>query len=128
VGLTGRAWVAAGAILAGLAVAAGAFGAHALRGTLPAERLSVFETAARYQMYHAVGLVLVGLLASRLPGGALTAAGWLFTAGIALFSGSLYLVALAGARWAGAITPLGGICFLAGWVCLAAAGIRKGPS
>lgn len=105
-----------------MAVAAGAFGAHALRARLPADLLAVFETAARYQMYHALALLGVALLAARVPSGAASAAGWLFVAGIVVFSGSLYALALTGVRILGAVTPLGGLCFLAGWVALALAG------
>ena len=108
------------------AVAAGAFGAHALRARLAPEMLAVFETGARYQMYHALALLAAAWVASQWPSGAATAAGWLFTAGIVLFSGSLYLLALTGTRWLGAITPLGGVAFLAGWVALALAGWRLG--
>jgi uncharacterized membrane protein YgdD (TMEM256/DUF423 family) len=122
-------WVL-GCIFGFLGVGAGAFGAHALRARLPADLLAVFETGARYQMYHALALLAVATIASRAPTGAASAAGWLFTAGIVLFSGSLYLLALTGTRWLGAITPLGGVCFLAGWAALAlagwAAGIGKG--
>jgi uncharacterized membrane protein YgdD (TMEM256/DUF423 family) len=103
-------------------VAAGAFGAHALRARLPADLLAVWETAARYQLIHALALLVVALAASRAASGAVTAAGWLFTAGIVLFSGSLYALALSGVRVLGAITPLGGVCLLAGWAALALAG------
>jgi uncharacterized membrane protein YgdD (TMEM256/DUF423 family) len=111
-------WVM-GCVFGFLGVAAGAFGAHALRGRVPADMLAVFETAARYQMYHALAL-LAASSAARRGGG--TAAGWLFAAGIVVFSGSLYLLALTGTRWLGAITPIGGACFLAGWGVLACAG------
>ncbi|HSC58242.1 MAG TPA: DUF423 domain-containing protein [Gemmatimonadales bacterium] len=114
-----RTFAALGALSAGLAVAAGAFGAHALKGHLSAEDLAVFETGARYQMYHALALLAVAWAASRWPGPSVTAAGWLFVAGTILFSGSLYALALSGVRWLGAITPLGGVAFLAGWACLA---------
>jgi uncharacterized membrane protein YgdD (TMEM256/DUF423 family) len=107
-----------GAAFGFLGVAAGAFGAHALRGRVPADMLAVFETGARYEMYHALALLAVALAAARAPSGALRAAGWLFAAGIVVFSGSLYLLALTGIRVLGAITPLGGLCFLAGWVAL----------
>ena len=107
-----------GALFALAAVAAGAFGAHALRDRLTPERLAVFETAARYQMYHALGLVAVAWALTRWPGPLPVWAGWLFVGGTALFSGSLYLLALTGARWWGAITPLGGLALLAGWLCL----------
>jgi uncharacterized membrane protein YgdD (TMEM256/DUF423 family) len=113
-----------GALSAFLAVAAGAFGAHALRVRLAPDLLAVFETAARYQMYHALGLVAVAWAAARWPGGLVEWAGWLFVAGTVLFSGSLYGLALTGVRWLGAITPLGGVAFLAGWLCLALAARR----
>jgi uncharacterized membrane protein YgdD (TMEM256/DUF423 family) len=101
-----------------IAVAAGAFGAHALRARLSPELLAVFETAARYQMYHALGLLAVAWAATRWPGALPHWAGWFFVIGTLLFCGSLYALALTGARWLGAITPLGGVAFLAGWVCL----------
>jgi uncharacterized membrane protein YgdD (TMEM256/DUF423 family) len=111
-----------GCVLAFLAVAAGAFGAHALRGRIAADLLPVFETAARYHMYHALALLAVALAASRWPQGGWGLPGWLFVAGIVVFSGSLYLLALTGVRWLGAVTPIGGVCFLAGWAALALAG------
>jgi uncharacterized membrane protein YgdD (TMEM256/DUF423 family) len=104
-----------------VAVAAGAFGAHALRARLAPDLLAVFETAARYQMYHALALLAVAWVASRWPGPLPQWAGWLFVGGMVLFSGSLYALALSGVRWLGAITPLGGAAFLAGWICLALA-------
>ena len=107
------------AVLAGLSVAAGAFGAHSLKGIISADMLVVFETAVRYQMYHALALLIVSGMPSDFPERGLRAAGWCFVAGIILFSGSLYVVALTSIRWMGAITPLGGIAFLAGWVTLA---------
>jgi uncharacterized membrane protein YgdD (TMEM256/DUF423 family) len=107
-----------GAVLAGLAVAAGAFGTHALRGILPPERVEVFETAARYQFYHALGLLTVAWLAERRPSRALAWAGWGFLLGMVLFCSSLYLLALTGLRWLGALAPLGGLSFLAGWGAL----------
>lgn len=110
-----------GCVFGFMAVAAGAFGAHALRARLGAEMLAVWETAARYQMYHALALLAVAMGASRWPAGGWGAAGWLFTAGIVVFCGSLYLLAFTGTRWLGAITPIGGVCFLAGWVMLALA-------
>ncbi|MBW3630116.1 MAG: DUF423 domain-containing protein, partial [Gemmatimonadetes bacterium] len=113
-----------GSLFALLGVAAGAFGAHALRARLTPDLLAVWETAARYQMYHALALLVVAHGASRWPAAGWGAAGWLFTAGIVIFSGSLYVLALSGARWLGAITPLGGLAFLAGWVMLALAGSR----
>ncbi len=102
-----------------LAVAAGAFGAHALRQRLSSDMLSVFETGARYQMYHALGLLAVAWAASNRPGPALHLAGWCFAVGTVLFSGSLYLLSFTGSRVIGAITPLGGTAFLLGWLSLA---------
>jgi uncharacterized membrane protein YgdD (TMEM256/DUF423 family) len=104
-----------------ISVAAGAFGAHGLKGRLDPQALAVFETGTRYQMYHALGLVAAGWALTRWPGPWALRAGWLFVAGTVLFSGSLYALALSGARWLGAITPLGGAGFLLGWICLAIA-------
>lgn len=114
-----RTFAGIASVSAGLAVAAGAFGAHALRARLSPEALGAFETGARYQMYHALALFVVAWAESRWPGTLVTAAGWLFVAGTVLFSGSLYALALSGTRWWGAVTPLGGLCFLAGWSALA---------
>jgi len=108
-----------GCVSALVAVALGAFGAHALRARLVPDMLAVFEVAVRYQMYHALALLAVGVVAGRLPGGTVTTAGWLFVAGTVLFSGSLYLLAFTGQRWLGAITPLGGLAFLGAWATLA---------
>ncbi|MHB1847065.1 MAG: DUF423 domain-containing protein [Deltaproteobacteria bacterium] len=113
-----------GAILGFVGVAAGAFGAHALRARLTPELLTVFETGARYELYHALALLAVGLAAARDPSPLWGWAGGFFTAGIVLFSGSLYALALTGTRWLGAITPVGGLCLLAGWALLAVAGAR----
>jgi len=116
---TGRSpLIALGAVNAALAVAAGAFAAHGLRDRLEARALEVFETAARYQMYHALAMVLAGVIATRGLAGAGTA-GWIFQVGIVVFSGSLYALALTDVKVLGAITPLGGIAFLAGWTWLA---------
>jgi len=113
------------ALLGGLAVALGAFGAHALESRLTAQLLQTYETGVRYHFYHALGLIAVVYAVGRWPQSNLpVAAGWLFVAGILLFSGSLYLLALTGVRWLGAITPLGGVAFLAGWFCLALAAWR----
>lgn len=114
-----RIFFSLGALSALISVAAGAFGAHALRERLTPEYLGVFETAARYQMYHALALLAVAWASSRWPGQLPQWAGWLFVAGTLLFSGSLYALALSGVRWVGAITPLGGMALLAGWLCLA---------
>ena len=112
-------WLLAGGINGFVAVAAGAFGAHALKARLPADLLAIFDTGARYHLVHAVMLVAVALLAKVKPAPALDIAGWGFLAGIVLFSGSLYVLALSGVRWLGAITPLGGVAFLLGWATLA---------
>ncbi len=109
-----------GSISGGLAVALGAFGAHALKARLTSDLLTTFETGVRYQMYHALALLAVAVAITRASdSGLLNAAGWLFVAGTLLFSGSLYLLCLTGKRWLGAITPLGGLAFIAGWICLA---------
>jgi uncharacterized membrane protein YgdD (TMEM256/DUF423 family) len=108
-----------GAVSGFIAVAAGAFGAHSLRDRLTPEYVSVFETGVRYQMYHALALLAVAWVIERGGGTSAQWAGWLFVIGTVLFSGSLYGLALTGIRWMGAITPLGGVAFLAGWVCLA---------
>ena len=117
-------WFAAGSVLCGLGVALGAFGAHGLRGRLSGEMLAVFETGVRYHFIHALGLFAVSWAASRWPGPLVGAAGWLFVAGILIFSGSLYVLSIGGVRWLGAVTPLGGLCMLAGWGLLAAAALR----
>lgn len=124
-----RGFAFAGSISAFIAVAAGAFGAHALRARIAPDLLAVFETGNRYQMYHALALFAVATLAARLTDPALPRlAGWLFLAGTVLFSGSLYALALTGTRWLGAITPLGGLCFLGGWAVLAVAVVKGGIS
>lgn len=111
-----------GALLGFLAVALGAFGAHALRSRVSPALVETFETGVRYQMYHALALLACAWALARSPGGAWAgAAAWLFLAGSVLFCGSLYVLTLSGARWWGAVTPLGGLAFLAGWACLARA-------
>ncbi|MBM4440988.1 MAG: DUF423 domain-containing protein [Candidatus Rokubacteria bacterium] len=113
-----RLFAVLGAVAAFTAVALGAFAAHGLKPRLPADLFDVFEVGARYHMYHALALFAVAWTAARAPGGAVNAAGWLFVAGIVLFSGSLYALAVTGVRPLGAITPIGGACFLAGWIAL----------
>lgn len=108
-----------GAMFALLGVALGAFGAHGLRDTVSPADMATFETAVRYQIYHALGLLVVARTAARWPRGAVTAAGWLFVVGILVFSGSLYTVVLADQPWVGAITPVGGLCLVSGWGLLA---------
>jgi uncharacterized membrane protein YgdD (TMEM256/DUF423 family) len=104
-----------------LGVALGAFGAHGLRGRLSADMLAVFETGVRYQLYHTLALMVTAMLMARLGGWLFTLAGWCFTIGIVLFSGSLYALAISGVTVLGAVTPIGGLAFLAGWACLAIA-------
>jgi uncharacterized membrane protein YgdD (TMEM256/DUF423 family) len=111
-------------ILAFLSVAAGAFGAHGLKTRLSPEMLSTFETGVRYHFYHAIALFLAAWAYMRWPTSATATAGWLFVAGIVIFSGSLYALTLSGQRWLGAITPFGGLALLAGWLCLAWAAWR----
>jgi uncharacterized membrane protein YgdD (TMEM256/DUF423 family) len=117
-------WFAMGAIAAGIGVALGAFGAHALKSRVSEDLLTVFETGVRYQMYHALALLAVGWAAGRWPGSLINASGWLFTIGIVVFCGSLYLMTFSGARWLGAVTPVGGLCFILGWIALASAALR----
>lgn len=108
-----------GALSAFLAVAAGAFGAHGLRSRLEPELLQVFETGVRYHLFHALALLAVAWASTRWTSDVLGWSGWLFVAGTLLFSGSLYLLSVTGIRWLGAITPLGGLAFLLGWLGLA---------
>jgi uncharacterized membrane protein YgdD (TMEM256/DUF423 family) len=119
-----RTFFALGCSLAFLAVAAGAFGAHALSDRLPPERLSTFEIAVRYQLAHALALLAVAWATTRWPAGSIVTAGWLFVAGTVVFGGTLYAIALGGPRWLGAVTPIGGVCFLAGWALLAWGALR----
>jgi len=144
--VSGDRWIALGAALAGLAVVCGAFAAHGLDTqlpkqyagqtksvageTVPAARkyIADFKTAAEYQMYHALGLIAVGLLMQRRAAGSLNAAGWCFLLGILFFSGSLYTLVLTGVTWLGAITPIGGLLFIIGWAALAVGTIRRTPN
>ncbi|MDE2942858.1 MAG: DUF423 domain-containing protein [Gemmatimonadota bacterium] len=111
-----RKLLAAGCLLAGLGVAAGAFGAHSLEGRLSAEALAIFDTAARYHMLHALGLILLGLAAARWPEARWRRPGMLMLGGVAVFSGTLYALALSGIGWLGAITPIGGAALIAAWI------------
>ncbi len=113
-----RVFFCIGAVSAFVGVAAGAFGAHGLKERLAPEMLKVFEVGVRYQMYHALALLAAAWAMSRWPGSVGAAGGWLFVAGTVIFSGSLYALSLSGVRWLGAITPLGGLAFLGGWLCL----------
>jgi uncharacterized membrane protein YgdD (TMEM256/DUF423 family) len=113
-----------GALLAMVGVAAGALGAHALKVRLAPDMLAVFEAGVRYQLVHALALLATAWASSRWPGPATSAAGWLFVAGIVLFSGSLYVLALSGVRGLGIVTPFGGLAFILGWGCLVWAAAR----
>lgn len=121
---TVRLFLALGAFNALVAVAAGAFGAHGLKARVAPELLAVFETGARYHMYHSLGLFAVALMATLKPGGLVAASGWSMLAGILLFSGSLYAMTLSGVRALGMITPVGGFGFLIGWLLLGIAAVR----
>jgi uncharacterized membrane protein YgdD (TMEM256/DUF423 family) len=113
-----------GCVSAGLGVAAGAFGAHMLKDLLEPNMLAVYDTATRYQMYHAFGLVLSGLVVRVGRDSGASKAGWLFLAGTLLFCGSLYGVSLLGIRWLGAVTPVGGVLFIVGWLVLGWRGLK----
>jgi len=114
-----RIFLVLGAVFAFLGVTAGAFGAHFLKTVLSPDMQAVFETAVRYQMYHALALLIVGWACEQFPQGSFMPAGWLFAGGVGLFSGSLYALAFTGSTWLGALTPLGGVAFLVGWGWLA---------
>lgn len=118
-----RIFLLVAAILGGFSVAGGAFASHALKEKLTERAIEIFETGARYQMYHALALLLVALLLTRTEplSATLIASGVAFIVGVVIFSGSLYALSLTGIKWLGAITPLGGVAFLVGWICLAVA-------
>jgi uncharacterized membrane protein YgdD (TMEM256/DUF423 family) len=121
-GATAKLILLLGAIAGFSAVALGAFAAHGLRGRLSPDMLAIFETGVRYQMYHGLALIGLAAVADRSP--ALSAAAWCFVAGMLIFSGSLYGLSVSGARWLGAITPIGGVAFLAGWLWVAWVSLR----
>ena len=128
--MSGTTWIRIGAVLGGLAVAAGAFGAHGLKEKIDSRSLEVFETAARYQMYHALAILAVGLLATLgRPVASLNLAGWSFLVGTLIFSGTLYGLSTSGLKWLGAITPIGGVALIVGWFALAiGAGFVASPT
>lgn len=114
-----RVFFAIGSLAALIGVGLGAFAAYGLKARLDSSMLATFEVGVRYHMYHALALLAVGWACTRWPSAWTNASGWLFIAGIVIFSGSLYALSLTGIRWLGAITPIGGLAFLAGWICLA---------
>lgn len=121
-----KSFMAVGALLGALGVALGAFGAHGLKPILTPDMLANFETGVRYHMLHALAMFAAAAVHARASQSRLPAlAGWLFVAGIVVFSGSLYVMALTGLRWLGAITPIGGVALIGGWLCLAAAAARR---
>jgi uncharacterized membrane protein YgdD (TMEM256/DUF423 family) len=117
-------WIAIGSLLGMTGVAAGAFGAHALKTRVEPDMIAIFETAARYQMYHAVALVGLGLFASRIDQSMLQVSGFSFLAGTLIFSGTLYALVLTGNRGLGAVTPVGGALLIFGWLMLAVVAMR----
>ena len=123
--MTPRAWIALGSLLAGLGVAAGAFGAHGLEKRFSAEQLATFEVAVRYQMYHSIALVLVGLLGLRDKFPGLQVAGVSFLGGMVLFSGMLYLYLFTGVKTLALIVPIGGVLMIIGWLALTIAALRR---
>lgn len=116
---------ACGSAFSLLSVLFGAFGAHTLKNKISKEMLDIFEVAVRYQMYHGIGLIVVAWAMSQWQNSLTTAAGWCFIGGILVFSGSLYILSLTNTSWLGAITPIGGLAFIAGWGCLIIAAFRK---
>ena len=117
-------WFAIGSILGAVGVALGAFGAHGLKSRVGPDLLVVWETGVKYHLVHVLALLATAWASDRWGGPWTAAAGWLFVAGIVIFSGSLYVLVLSGQRWLGAITPIGGVAFIAGWVALAVAALR----
>lgn len=122
---TSKRFLSIGAISGALAVMIGAFGAHGLEDRLSAEMLTIYHTGVDYHFYHTFALLVVGLLADRIPSRKLNAAGWCFTAGIIVFSGSLYALSISGITKLGAITPIGGLLLIAGWILLALSIIKS---
>lgn len=119
-----RFWLAVGAINGFIAVAAGAFGAHGLKRIVSPEMIAVFDTGARYQMYHALAMIAVAWVAGRFASPTCSAAGWCFLAGVLIFSGSLYALVLTGQTKLGAVTPIGGVLMLIGWLLLVVTAVR----
>ena len=123
--MTARRCVLAAALALAMAVALGAFGAHALRARLAPDALATYQTAVQYHFWHALGLMAVGILMAQRPAArSLTIAAWLLLVGLLLFSGSLYLLAVTGERWLGAVTPMGGGAFIAAWLFVGCAALK----
>lgn len=120
-----RLFFAIGALMGALGVAFGAFGAHGLKARVTPDLLQIWETGAHYHLIHALALIAASWAIQRFPGGLSVAAGWCFLFGIVIFSGSLYTLAFTGIRWLGAITPIGGVLFIVGWVLLALAAFKR---
>lgn len=121
-----KTFIVIGAIVMALGVILGAFGAHGLKSRLTPDLLAVYHTGVEYHLYHGLGLILVGILMVQFPQlTGLKIGGWLLLAGIVIFSGSLYVLAITGIRWLGAITPIGGLAFIAGWVWIGWSLIRS---
>lgn len=112
-------WIVTGALLAGVAIGLGAFGAHGLKNRITIDYLTVFETGVKYQIYHALGLMLIGILAFHFPSEPLHIPCVFLVTGICLFSGSLYVLSITGIKWIGAVTPFGGLSFIIGWILTA---------
>jgi uncharacterized membrane protein YgdD (TMEM256/DUF423 family) len=108
-----------GALLGLLSVAAGAFGAHALRARLDERAMELFQTSVRYQMFHAIALLAAAWASTRWTGASVRVGGWAFVVGVVVFCGTLYALSFGAPRWLGAITPIGGVSFMVGWACLA---------
>lgn len=125
---TGKVFLLLGSLSAAFGVGAGAFGAHGLKAALSPDLLATYETAVRYQMYHAFGMIAAGLLWAHVPHRLLRAAGWCFVAGTLFFSGSLYALVLSGIRWLGAITPFGGVAFIVGWLLMGLSAFARAQS
>ena len=118
-------WIIAGATFLALAIILGAFGAHIIKSKVSPEDLAIFETGVRYQIYHALGLILIGLIGFHVHQNIIATPALMITTGIIIFSGSLYILVLTGVRWLGSITPIGGLLFIIGWVLLAINLIRN---
>ena len=121
-------FIGLGALSAFISVAAGAFGAHALKQVLDTDMLAVYQTAVDYQFFHSIGLIAIGILHKVSPRQSHSSSAWAMLAGIIIFSGSLYVLSTTGIRWLGMITPVGGICFLAAWLILALSYLADGRS